>query len=377
MKKKYLIGLGIFIPIIIALIIIFGRSSNRVNDCKIIHETKFGGVYIKISIDDFNKLGYSFGDSVNIKFSNGYKLYDIPYYNGYYVDIDEPLLIGYPGYDYIKVAINYGDDLWESASLRENDTATIWLNAKAKYLKIQEASDIHYPETQGDIPDIKFTNFRNVSVGNIKENILYRGASPIDNSHNRAAVVDKLIKEAKINYDIDLSDTSDNIIEHLNKDNFNSPYFKSLYDTNRVIALGMNMRFKEKSFEEGLVKALTAMANNDGPYYIHCVEGKDRTGYVLMVIESLLDASYEEMIDDYMMTYENYYDITKETDKEKYETILEKNIDLMFHYVNDDDKKYLLRSSSNYSKYARDYLLHIGMQDEDINKLIKKLEREN
>ena len=39
-----------------------------------------------ISIDDFNKLGFEYGDSVNVSFTNGYELTDIPYYNGYYVD---------------------------------------------------------------------------------------------------------------------------------------------------------------------------------------------------------------------------------------------------------------------------------------------------
>lgn len=41
--------------------------------------------------------------------------------------------------------------------------------------------------------DIIFANFRNVQVGNLKQNILYRGASPIDNSFNRAKYADELI----------------------------------------------------------------------------------------------------------------------------------------------------------------------------------------
>lgn len=57
-----------------------------------------------------------------------------------------------------------------------------------------------------------------------------------------------------------------------------------------------------------------------------------------MIIEELLNASYQEMVDDYMVTYENYYSITKENDKDKYETIKEKNIDLMLHYIIDDEK---------------------------------------
>ena len=40
-------------------------------DLGIIHEPEFGGIYIKMTIEDFNALGFNFGDSVDIVFSNG------------------------------------------------------------------------------------------------------------------------------------------------------------------------------------------------------------------------------------------------------------------------------------------------------------------
>lgn len=57
-----------------------------VTDLGVIHEEEFGGVYIVMTIDDFNALGFEYGDSVDVVFSTGYSLEDIPYYNGYYVD---------------------------------------------------------------------------------------------------------------------------------------------------------------------------------------------------------------------------------------------------------------------------------------------------
>ena len=52
-------------------------------DCAVIHEPEFGGVYITATIEDFNALGYQYGDSVDIAFSNGYTLTDQPYYDVY------------------------------------------------------------------------------------------------------------------------------------------------------------------------------------------------------------------------------------------------------------------------------------------------------
>ena len=374
--KKYILCLVIFCVVLVTLVFVKrGNKKLSIDNYPVIHETKFGGVYIKMTIDDFNELGFKFGDSVDVKFSNGYELLDLPYYNGYYVDIDEALLIGYPGYDYIKVAVNYGDDLWLTAKLNENDTASVILNEKEKYLNIQNASDIHYPETQGDISDIVFANYRNVKVGNIKEGILYRSASPIDNSHNRASVVDRLISNDRIKYVVNLSDNEEDLVNHFNKEDFNSPYFKTLYDSKKYIALGMNMQIKEQSFKDGLVKGLTAISNNNGPYLVHCVEGKDRTGYFILILESLLGSSYQEMLDDYMKTYENYYGITKENDKEKYETIKVRNIDMMLHYIVGSDNIDLTKID-DYSLYTKNYLLSIGMKEEDINKLINRLKLE-
>lgn len=382
LKKVILYTIISFIVTLLPLIYLYIKeniyNNNKniylVGNYPVIHETKIGGIYIKITIADFNDLGYEFGDSVDIKFSNGYELLDLPYYNGFYVDINEPLLIGYPGYDYIKVAINYGEDLYIKANLTENDMATISLKEKAKYIKIQKAMDISYEIEQGNTPDAVFANFRNVKVGNIKENILYRSASPSDNAYNRAPVVDKLIKEAGINHIIDLSNKDEDLKNLVNKDDFNSPYFLTLYNANKVTALGMKMQFKKQDFKEKLVKGLTAIADNSGPYLVHCVEGKDRTGYVMMLIEALLGASYQEIIDDYMETYKNYYGITKETDKDRYETIKEKNIDVMLHYIIDDENNEKdLSKIDNYATLAKNYLLSIGMTEEIINKIIKQL----
>ena len=106
--------------------------------------------------------------------------------NGYYVDAGEKVLVGYPGYPYIKLAINYGEDIWNLFDLNDSDTATISLSKKEKYLDIQESSDItYYDDRNMYSSDSEFANFREINVGNIKEGILYRSASPCDNKRKR------------------------------------------------------------------------------------------------------------------------------------------------------------------------------------------------
>lgn len=69
------------------------QSSITTEEIEAIYEPKFGGSYLDITIDEFNNLGFAYGDSVDVTFSNGYKLSDILYYNGYYTKTNEPRLL--------------------------------------------------------------------------------------------------------------------------------------------------------------------------------------------------------------------------------------------------------------------------------------------
>ena len=370
-KIPLLLLIFVLVLVVVAVLVLVRIKKNAppsLGSTAISHDEQFGGVYINCTIDDFNNLGFSYGDSVNINFSNGYSIKDIPYYNGYYVDEGELLLVAYPGYNYIKVGYNYGDDLWKVGNLSRTDRASIVLNQKEKYLKNQKANDMQYSNEQGNTPDEQFGNFRNVQVGNLKENVLYRSASPIDNSINRASVVDKLIENVEIAYIVDLSDDYSKIESNLHTQSFNSPYFKSLYNSDKVIALSMSMQYKSNEFSTSLSTGLTSMAKNEGPYLIHCVEGKDRTGFVCMVLEALCGASYQEIVDDYMLTYKNYYAITEENNSDIYKIIKERNIDNMLRYMCNLDKDASL-SDVNYSEKAEEYLKSIGMNDYYISKL--------
>ena len=350
------------------------------------HEQEFGGVYIEIAIDEFNALGFEYGDSVDVVFSSGYTLEDIPYYNGYYVDVGQPLLIAYPGYDYIKAAVNYGEDLWDTAELKavrqeniwikatldEHSTASIILREHGKYADIQEARDISYTDFRTDYPsDEAFANFRSICMGNIREGVLYRSASPCDNQHKRASYVDRLIEEAQIHCILNLADNEVKIERYIQADDFDSPYFLSLYEADHVIPLALNMNWLSEDFAAKIAQGFIAMSETEGPYLIHCTEGKDRTGFVCMLVEALAGAEYREIADDYMLTYANYYRITEASEPAKYRTILEKNLDAMLRYVIGDENAD--PAAVDLSAGARDYLRRAGMSDEQIDAFLARI----
>lgn len=367
--KKYTILFATFVAIT-SISACNNKKTPLLENFAIHHDDEFGGAYINIGAEEFNKLGFKYGDSVDISFTTNNKTWeDVGYYNGYYVPAGQELLVAYPGYENIKFCINYGDDIYKDNNFDENTRVTITLNKAEKYKDIQDTLSISYSDDITQYPTREaFANFREMRVGNIKENLLYRGASPVDNSRNRAETVDSLLLSNNIQFDIDLADKNTDGAKYQVHD-----HFQSLVNNNKVVFLGMAAAYKKDDFSAKMKTLFETILANDGPYYIHCLEGKDRTGYVCMVIEALCGASYDELVEDYFITYKNYYGIEKGT--RKYNAIKELHIDEMIRYVFsfDETENVQLLGAAPYRTKANSYLLGIGLTQEQIDAVQAKL----
>ena len=89
-----------------------------------------------------------------------------------------------------------------------------------------------------------------------------------------------------------------------------------------------------------------------------------------MLLEALCGASCAEIVDDYMLTYDNYYGISKASDPARYQTIKEKNLDLMIAYMTGADGGF---ESLDLSAAARALLLKIGMTESAVDALKNRL----
>ena len=90
-----------------------------------------------------------------------------------------------------------------------------------------------------------------------------------------------------------------------------------------------------------------------------------------MVIEAIAGASYDEIIKDYMITYDNYYGINLENNPTKYNIIKNKNIDEMLRTVINDETVDITKA--DYSKYIETYLLSKGLKKEEFDALKAKI----
>jgi protein tyrosine/serine phosphatase len=146
-------------------------------------------------------------------------------------------------------------------------------------------------------------NFREIRMGNIAPNILYRSSHPIkDNKQEK--IISLLAAQARIAAVLNLSDTGSNI----KLKSFFAPWYDKLFKINRVIGLGMDFNINSESFRIKLKAGLQFIINTEGPWLIHCHAGVDRTGFVCIVLEAFMGAALNEIINDYLQSFNSIYD---------------------------------------------------------------------
>lgn len=333
-------------------------------------DEKFGAALLNMGQEEFEALGFALGDSCKVVFQNGYELSDVPYYNGYYVKNGAPVIVAYPGDPFIRITLN-NEGIWSKAGLSNGDSVTLTLSEAGRYSAIQEVFGQIYSFDRNEYPsDEAFCNFRALSGGALKENVLFRGASPVDNSRGRAAYTDGLLKNCGAAFIIDLADSEEDMLKYIASEDFCSEYSRKLYENGADVLLDMGSAYTGAAYKEKVALGLRAAAQRgESPIYVHCMEGKDRTGFVCVLLEALAGASYDEMLRDYMKTYDNYYHVSEKETPEKYEAIADLYFVPFMEFLHGSTELSELKAA-DYRDDARAYLLSGGMSGGEIDSLL-------
>ena len=335
----------------------------------ITRENKFGAIDLNISVGDFNELGFEFGDSLDLVFSNGRSCIDMPYYSGFYGKNNSLIICGSEFYHNVVAVISQGGSLWDELELHSDDSAVIRLNKKAKYLDFQEALSMHYSNNRNDYnSDEVFANFHVIKGGKLSPGMYFRGASACCDKMGRAESADKMCSKFGIKYALNLSDDAEHAEKYLAGENGRNSYYKKLYEDGLVFPMGLNTNYYGEHFPPAIGKSFLEMTKHDGPFLIHCVEGKDRTGFVCMILLALAGASLNEILDDYMISYDNYYGISREKNIKKYEAVISvKAAGLLTAICGIEDINKI--TDEAFRKGAVEFLLKGGLTLDDIEKI--------
>ena len=148
------------------------------------------------------------------------------------------------------------------------------------------------------LTDAEFANFRPIVAPLIPAGLLYRSSSPIDPSLGRSRYANAALVACGVKTVWNMADTHDAVLQMLPED--------SGYSKCRVHAQPLGTDFNSPLFKTGIQDGLLYLARNEPPYLIHCKEGRDRTGFVAILLEALGGATRAEIKADYAKSYQNY-----------------------------------------------------------------------
>ncbi len=299
---------------------------------KAVAASKYGNIGTDISTAVIAGAGYEVGDILKVEITDQEAL-SFPYGTGYSnVDQGSPLALDDTSAHTLAMAINRGDFATTyglgtknadgaSYTMTAGKTIKVSLDEKGGYLKEMELraiDDKRTNERKDYSSDAVFANFRAITVGDVAEGRLYRGSSPVNPELGRNTYADDFLKKNGVKAVLNLADSEEIMKAY-------EGYDKTYYATIAVKPLNLGVDVKADDFNAGLKEGLVWLTQQEGPYYFHCTEGKDRAGFTAALLEMLCGASVKEITEDYMLSFENYYFVKKGS--EQWDYIAQSNIE--------------------------------------------------
>ena len=333
---------------------------------KISSYNEFGAAMLDFTETDMAKAGFQLGDVISITI--GDKEIIMPYYDGFYTRNGEYLCVAYPTYPSICFTANNIGVPKELTGLEGHDVV-VRMKEKGGRLDVQQAMSMKYTNLRDEysISDAAFANARAVSAGKIASGILHRSSSPFCNDIERAYYVSEYLQQEKVKTVLNLADTKEKMSTY-----DMPPYSHQLYNEGNVILCPLKADPTADDYNNRLIKALKQLPSHPAPYVVHCMEGKDRTGYVCALLEGLCGATYDEIVADYLVTYANYYLITPVENRDLCNTLVSLRLNTcLMYYAGVDNEAQL--PGVDYAKAFSHYLLSHGMSQQQIDALVRTL----
>ncbi len=355
--------------------------------------SRYGNITLDVGPAVLRSFGYEPGDVVSVRIGNAVR--EMPV-RTCYSEVPSGQAVccfnfNYDGDGVVVLAVNNGNlaETMGIARRRKTDTAPgfrwIWqdgldASAAVSLSIVKKQVDVSGGDVWQAIPaqtgrgrsnrrtdyphlsDAEYANFRSVETTGMGKRRLFRSSSPLNPDLNRSREADDALKKAKIRTVLNMSDSEQEMLQF-------TDYERSNYSRCDVIALDMPMDFFTGDFRKKLAEGLRFLISHDGPYLIHCNEGKDRTGFAVGILACLMGADADEVVRDYMLTFCNLYGIQPGT--ERYERIAAGNIEAVLERAFGISS--IRAEGADLKACAEAYLRDIGMHKDEIRTLKERL----
>lgn len=292
----------------------------------------FGSLGTSFTPSQFKEADFQYGDLLKVDIE-GLGEFDLPYLDNYAaVGTYGLCLCNYQGNGvYVKIAMTNGS-FKDRVGGTIGSSIAITMKQICGYDIIYQQMHLVYTYSREDYSSHEtFANFRPVNLAPLRPNLLYRGGNPFYNHvcKVRYKFTDYLCSYYDIKTVINLAKNEQELRK--SQEQYYIHYCSKLLDEGSLLAVKMSADFFTEESQQCLAQVLRFILNHQGPYFICCNEGKDRTGFVIALIEALCGIPYYQIREDYLVTYENYYRVKKTTPT--YDTIAKLCLDRQLYIL--------------------------------------------
>lgn len=356
----------------VCCLVLFGCAPKETADRKafetvtatVLNTDQFGDVLF-----DLESINLEYGDSVDVSFSGGYHIEDIPFYPDFYGKRGDTILCDF--FETVCIAgIHHGFN--DTAGIKDGETVTISLNEAGKYRDKYEAYHVDPDKTPWEgQTNAEFMNARMVTTGKIEPGILHRSASPFEASFGRVELMDSYIQANDIQCILDFGDTEEALHSYADL----PVHTRQMINNDQVICFEVGNEFADPVAMKSIGDGIKKMLGKEGPYLVQCSLGRDRTGVICALFGMLCSASYDEIVEDYMISYNLLHkvDINLEVnpDSTQYD-LFKARLDEILEEILETDAEDL--PTADLQTKTRDYFKRCGMTDEELDRLTEILE---
>ena len=278
----------------------------------VVERNTYGNLLFDLTPDSLKNKGFEVGDIVTISGGSLPGNFDMPF-------TDDMLVVGtwgscitcFPGETIMTLALANAS-FSDRVGGKVGDRIVITMKQKGGYKEQNDKYKFNFSNNRSDYDsDEMFANFYPIECSGMKPGVLYRSSSPLMESDNpsRYEYADRLARKAGIRTIFTFAHSEEQWKKALASGRGYGEYCKELYDEGNISfnKSAMDIFLDKEAIKIG--EAMRRMLESEPPFLIHCQIGRDRTGIVTMILQTLAGATYEEVESSYMKAFYNWHRI--------------------------------------------------------------------
>ena len=281
-------------------------------EATITERNSFGNFLLDLSPDSLKKKGFDVGDIVTVSGGSLPGSLDMPI-TSFTLAVGSwgMCLMSFSNEPTMTLALANAS-FSDRVGGKVGDRISITMKQKGGYKEQNDKYKLYISYKRSDYDsDEMFANFYPIECSGMKPGLLYRSSSPLMESDNpsRYEYADRLARKAGIRTIFTFAHKEEQWKKALATGSGYGEYCKELYDEGNISfnKSAMDIFLDKEAIKIG--EAMRRMLESEPPFLIHCQIGRDRTGIVTMILQTLAGATYEEVESSYMKAFYNWHRI--------------------------------------------------------------------